>query len=180
MRPIFTVHAGEYLVACEIEALFPDTRVWVPSKDSGVDLLVTDSSCKKLASIQVKFSKDHLASGKETRATAQIKSGGWWKLDRKKLSESPSDLWVLVLCEFETRKYDFVIISPKELSRRYAVIAADTDTIQSYFWVTRSGKCWETRGLGKTELQAVCDGSFESKPREFTPFLNSWPFKNNA
>lgn len=180
MRPIFTVHAGEYLVACEVETLFPHHRVWIPSKDSGIDLLVTDKSCRKEASMQVKFSKDHLASGKEGRATADIKSGGWWKLDRKKLSESSADLWVLVLCEFNTRKYDYVVISPKELAQRYAVIAPGSDTIQSYFWVTRSGKCWETRGLGKGELQAVCDGTFKSKPREFTAFLNRWPFKNDA
>lgn len=179
MRPIFTVHAGEYLVGCEIETLFPNLRVWVPSKDSGIDLLVTDQSCKKLASIQVKFSKDHLASGKEARATAEIKSGGWWKLDRNKLSASPADFWVLVLCEFNTRKYDYVVVKPKELSRRYAAIAPDNDTIQSYFWVTRSGKCWETRGLGKSELQAVCNGTFESKPRNFTDFLNGWPFNGS-
>jgi hypothetical protein len=178
MRPIFTVHAGEYLVACEIEALFPNHRVWIPSKDSGIDLLVTDKNCQKQASIQVKFSKDHLASGKEARATEKIKSGGWWTLDRRKLSESPADFWVLVLCEFNTRKYDYVVVAPQELACRYASIVPDNDTIQSYFWVTRAGKCWETRGLRKEELQAVCNGTFESKPREFTSFLNQWPFKS--
>jgi hypothetical protein len=180
MRPIFTVHAGEYLVACEIESLFPRHRVWVPSKDSGIDLLVTDLSCKKQASIQVKFSKDHLASGKEARATAEIKSGGWWTLNRQKLSESPADFWVLVLCEFNTRKYDYVVITPQELSQRYEAIAPGNNNIQSYFWVTRSGKCWETRGLGKSDLQAVCNGEFQSEQRDFTKFLNCWPFKNEA
>ncbi|WP_110961082.1 hypothetical protein [Acidovorax sp. ST3] len=180
MRPIFTVHAGEYLVASEIESLFPKHRVWIPSKDSGIDLLVTDKSCQKQASIQVKFSKDHLASGKEARATDEIKSGGWWKLDRTKLAESPADLWVLVLCQFNTRKYDYVVISPKELARRYDQIAPGNNTIQSYFWVTRKGKCWETRGLGRDELQAVCGGTFASRQRDFTSFLNVWPFKNDV
>ncbi|MFM0302682.1 hypothetical protein PQQ99_21410 [Paraburkholderia sediminicola] len=180
MRPIFTIHAGEYLVGCEIEARFPDHRVWVPSKDNGVDLLVTDKSGQKLASIQVKFSKDHLASGKEARATAEIKSGGWWKLDRTKLLESEADLWVLVLCEFNTRKYDYVVVSPKELARRYAAIAPSNDVIQSYFWITRSGRCWETRGLGKSDLRAVCTDTLESKPRDFTAFLNRWPFEKTA
>jgi hypothetical protein len=177
MRPIFTVHAGEYLVASEIETLFPAHRVWIPSKDDGIDLLVTDKSSQKSTSIQVKFSKDHLASGKDAHATAEIKSGGWWKLNRKKLLESPADIWVLVLCEFENRKYDYVVISPKELARRYGTIASNVETIQSYFWVTRSGKCWETRGLGKSDLKAVCDDSFTSKSRDFTDFLNRWPFK---
>ena len=60
MRPIFTVHAGEYLVACEIETRYKNHQVWIPSKDSGIDLLVTDLSCQKVASIQVKFSKDKI------------------------------------------------------------------------------------------------------------------------
>jgi hypothetical protein len=180
MRPIFTVHAGEYLVGCEIEARFPKLRVWIPSKDTGIDLLVTDKQCRSKTSVQVKFSKDHLASGKEARATAAIKSGGWWKLDRNKLSASPADLWVLVLCEFNTRKYDYVVISSKELAQRYDAICPNDDIIQSYFWVTRDGKCWETRGLSKMELAAVCEGTFVNAPREFTSFLNRWPFKNEA
>jgi hypothetical protein len=57
MRPIFTIHAGEYLVATEIEKKFRDLRVWIPSKDIGIDLLVTDESQNKVASLQVKFSK---------------------------------------------------------------------------------------------------------------------------
>jgi hypothetical protein len=180
MRPIFTVHAGEYLVACELENRFPSLRVWIPSKDTGIDLLVTDKNCKKLSSLQVKFSKDHLASGKEVRATAAIKSGGWWKLDRKQLSESPADLWVLVLCEFNSRKYDFMVIQPSQLAHRYEAIAPGLEAIQSYFWVTRAGRCWETRGLNKTDLKAVCDGTFTCSSRDFTAFMDGWPFKSGA
>lgn len=176
MRPIFTIHAGEYLAASEIERALPNSRVWIPSKDNGIDLLVTDNSCKKLFSVQVKFSKDHLASGKELNATNEIKSGGWWKLSKKKILESPADIWVFVLCEFAARKYDYVVISPKELARRYELIASDTETIQSYFWVTHSGRCWETRGLGRADLQAVCNGTFSSETRDFTTFLNNWPY----
>ena len=42
MRPIFTVHAGEFLVGEHIEKKFPELNVWIPSKDTGVDLLVTN------------------------------------------------------------------------------------------------------------------------------------------
>ncbi|WP_137895691.1 hypothetical protein [Ramlibacter sp. 2FC] len=176
MRPIFTVHAGEYLVGSEIEAQFPDMRVWIPSKDDGIDLLVTDKKQKKVASLQVKFSKDHLATGKESRATAEIKSGGWWKFDQKKLSSSTADFWVLVLCEFNSRKYDFVVVKPAELANRYAKIAPDSTTIQSYFWVTQAGRCWETRGLAKNDLSQICSGVFTNSVRDFTNFLNDWPF----
>jgi len=47
MRPLFTVHAGEYLVGGYIEHNFSRWNVWVPSKDTGVDLLVTDARHRK-------------------------------------------------------------------------------------------------------------------------------------
>ena len=178
MRPIFTIHAGEYLVASEIEDKFKHLRVWVPSKDTGIDLLVTDSAQRKVASLQVKFSKDHLASGKEHRATRAIKSGGWWTFNREKLMASPADYWVLVLCESETRRYDFVVVRPRELAKRYAKLTAEGPVIQSYFWVTRAGRCWETRGLNNEELARVCSGEFSSRSRDFTRYLNHWPFKD--
>jgi hypothetical protein len=61
MRPIFTVHAGEYLVGTYIEENLPHLNVWIPSRDIGTDLLVTDSTNKRAVSLQVKFSKDFMA-----------------------------------------------------------------------------------------------------------------------
>ena len=52
MRPIFTIHAGEYLVANYIEQHYgkaQGVRVGVPSKDDGIDLLVTSKDCKGLS-----------------------------------------------------------------------------------------------------------------------------------
>src|SRR5690554_1866372 len=45
MQPLFTIHAGEYLVGSHIEQHLRDpngdkVNVWVPSKDTGIDLLV--------------------------------------------------------------------------------------------------------------------------------------------
>jgi hypothetical protein len=34
MKPIFTIHAGEYLVAAEIEKSLKNVTVWLPSKDT--------------------------------------------------------------------------------------------------------------------------------------------------
>jgi len=50
MRPRCTVHAGECLVGECIEHNFPRWNVWVPSKDTGVDLLVTDARHRKAIS----------------------------------------------------------------------------------------------------------------------------------
>lgn len=60
MQPLFTIHAGEYLVGSHIEQHLRDpngdnVNVWVPSKDTGVDVLVTDKTNKKTTSLQVKL-----------------------------------------------------------------------------------------------------------------------------
>ena len=56
MKPIFTIHAGEYLVGDYLEKHFTDCEIWVPSKDTGTDLLITNSTNrKKNAGIRVKF-----------------------------------------------------------------------------------------------------------------------------
>ncbi len=97
MKPLFTIHAGEYLVGSIIEEKYKDLRVWLPSKDTGIDLLVTDLSCKKTLSLQVKFSKDFMGNQQKSKGIEHVKSGGWWTFKRNKIKESPADLWVLVL-----------------------------------------------------------------------------------
>ena len=47
MKPLFTIHAGEYLVGSYIEKHFKKYNVWIPSKDTGIDLLVTNSKNNK-------------------------------------------------------------------------------------------------------------------------------------
>jgi hypothetical protein len=42
MKPMFTIHSGEYLVGAHIERRFKRVNVWVPSRDTGVDLLLSD------------------------------------------------------------------------------------------------------------------------------------------
>lgn len=80
MRPIFSVHAGEYLVGTHIEENYKNLNVWIPAKDTGIDLLLTDKTNRKTLSIQVKFSKDFLGSLGKTTSEAvatKVKSGGW-------------------------------------------------------------------------------------------------------
>jgi len=54
MKTLFTVHAGEFLVDSEIEQQIPGARIWLPSKDTGIDLLVTDSRNTQAVALQVK------------------------------------------------------------------------------------------------------------------------------
>lgn len=177
MRPIFTIHAGEYLTATEIEKRFPRLRVWIPSKDTGIDLLVTDDRQNKVASLQVKFSKDYLGTAAQAGAPPEIASGGWWTFRREKIAASPADFWVLTLYQFQTRKFDFVVISPQELLARYDHIAPKANIIQSYFSVTTGGRCWETRGLDQGEMTAIRSGKYIDKARDFSVYLNAWPFQ---
>lgn len=175
MRPIFTVHAGEYLVGLDIEERFPELRVWVPSKDDGIDLLVTDRACKKSISLQVKFSKDYLGKNAKAWIAAGIKSGGWWSFSPEKIEKSSADYWVLALYQFQDRHFDFVVITPQALAKIYSEICPPgVKTIQSYIWVTADKRCWETRGLGKKEQLLVANGQFESKSRDLSNLLNNW------
>jgi len=176
MRPIFTIHAGEYLVGAHLEKLSKNLRVWIPSKDTGIDLLVTDQHSKKLATLQVKFSKDYFGSQKGSESKLNIDSFGWWKFDRAKLESSPADYWVLVLYQFHTREFDFVVVSPKVLLSRYDKLTDSAETIQSYFCVTKQRQCWEARGLGASELERISEGNYHDKSRSFTKYLNTWPF----
>ena len=122
MRPIFTVHAGEYLVANHVEQLYCKThgvRVWVPSKDDGIDLLVTSNDCKKTVSLQVKFSKSY-TNGKDCN------SSGWWAINKAKLENSKAHYWVFVMPELNAEwKFNdccFIIISPKILWKSIRII----------------------------------------------------------
>jgi hypothetical protein len=176
MKPIFSIHAGEYLVGTHIEENYKNFNVWLPSKDTGIDLLVTDQTNSKTVSLQVKFSKDFLGSLGNSLSEAvatKVKSGGWWTFRQEKIVDSRADLWVLVLYRFARRDYDLLVIEPTELLRRYDQLNR-TGIIQSYVWVTASGKCWETRGLSKQQQIELANDEFVDSARDLTAYLNNW------
>jgi len=143
---------------------------------TGVDLLVSDRRNRRLVSIQVKFSKDFLPSmtDRGLRLQQQLRACGWWTIDRRKLVASPADFWVFVLLGFARGTTDFVIIPTTELARRLRTIHGPPKRIQSYIWVTEHGKCWETRGLHRSDEVKIGDGDFRDPRREFTRWLNNW------
>lgn len=136
MKTIFTIHAGEYLVGSHIESHFKDWRVWIPSKDTGIDLLVSNADNSKTASIQVKFSKDFLVTHGKPAHQSKLVSCGWWTLNRQKLKDSTANFWVFVMHSFNQKNMQYVIIQPQELYRRLNLIHSKTKGIQSYLWVT--------------------------------------------
>ena len=186
MRPIFTIHAGEFLVGEYIEQKLKK-NVWLPAKDAGIDLLVTNQgNTKTITTLQVKFSKDFLPMMKEPPSILkELHACTWFTLDREKMKKSVADLWVFVLAGFAKRTYDYVIIKPVELSKRLDAIKASSQVtgrverskrthlpIQTYIWVTELGKCWLTRGLKKPEKEAIANDTFVDPDRDLTAYLN--------
>jgi len=172
MRLLFTVHAGEYLVGSHIEANFKGLNVWLPTKDSGIDLLVTDKRNKKAVSLQVKFSKDFNATNDAD--DKELKYRGWWTLKRSKIQSSKADFWVFVLYGFDQKKRVFVVIEPHELLNRLRSIHGIRILYHVYFVITKSGKCWETREMKKRDLLLIAQKKFSNPRRDFTPNLNDW------
>lgn len=158
MKSLFTIHAGEFVAGDYIERTFKKVKVWVPTKDTGVDLLVTDSMHKKTVSLQVKFSKDFLTTYMSAVFQKPLRACGWWSINRQKIISSPADYWVFVLVGFDHRSTDFVIISPSELLKRLDALQGKLKTFQSYIWVTEKNKCWETRGLKQADHLFIAQG----------------------
>jgi len=175
MKPLFTIHAGEYLVASHIEQHFKRLNVWIPTRDTGIDLLVSDSHSKQTVSLQVKFSKDFLYMMKPIfqDKDSRLRACGWWTINREKLRKSAADFWVFMLLGFNGRTKDFVIIPPKDLLQQLESVHGSPKIFQTYLWVTGK-QCWETRGLNPNDQLQVAHGKYGNKSRDFSPWLNKW------
>ena len=168
MRPLFTVHAGEYLVGAHIEKAFKRVNVWVPVRDTGVDLLVSDELNRKTISLQVKFSKDFLVTHKGPEFQKELRACGWWTINRDKLAKSPADYWIFALQGFASRSTDFVVVPPSGLLKRLDAIHGRQKLFQVYLWATERNTCWETRGLNRAQELQVAHGVFRDEARNLT------------
>ncbi|MGC9997759.1 MAG: hypothetical protein ABSE79_20770 [Terriglobia bacterium] len=172
MTPLFTVHAGEYLVGSYIEEHFKRLNVWIPSKDTGIDLLITDHENLRTASLQVKFGKDFLPI-KGTHLQDPLRVWSWFTIDRDKLRESKADFWVFVLRGFKKHAPDFVVVPTDEYRKSLGEIhGLRKKKIQSYLCVTERNRCWEPRDLKRDDEIRIAAGTFKNPVRDFTPHLN--------
>jgi hypothetical protein len=178
MKPLFTIHAGEFLVDCEIERKFRRVNVWIPAKDSGIDLLISNHDNTKTVSLQVKFSRDYLVTNMKDITDIFVKNlraCGWWTPTRQQIEKSNAQYWVFVLIGFANRSTDFIIIRPDDLLKRLDVIhGAAMKKFQSYLWVTQKHRCYETRGLNRSQQRSIAENKFEDADRDFTAYLNNW------
>jgi hypothetical protein len=175
MTPLFTIHAGEYLVGSYIERHYgKQLSVWIPSKDTGIDLLVTDRQNQHTASVQVKFAKDFLPT-MDADFQEPLRVCTWFTINRNKLHDSRANFWVFVLSGFKKHSRDFVVVPTAELQDRLMKIHGNVGkkVIQSYLWVTEDNRCWETRDLSKGDWRRIARNEYDDNPdRDFTKHLN--------
>jgi hypothetical protein len=176
LKPLFTVHAGEFLVDHEIQRNFAHVNVWIPTRDTGIDLLVSNSDNTAAISLQVKFSRDYLVTHlKHAVLLGGIRACGWWTPTRQHLEKSRAQYWIFVLVGFANRSTDFIIIRPSDLLERLSLIHGKlADKFQMYLWVTQQGRCYETRNLKQADQLLIATNKFQNDARDFTGYLNDW------
>lgn len=180
MKVLFSLHAGEYVFGEKIEALFPNAKLWVPAKDTGIDFLLTDSKNSKAVSFQVKFSKDFLSDSWPKDYQEQLLACGWWNLNSEKIRKSEADLWVFVLHSFFEKEFQYIIIKPEDLFSRLTIIHGEQKVWKVYFWVTKDKKAWEARGLKNSQTYQIIQKNFVDSQRDFSSNLNSFDFIKNS
>ena len=171
MRALFTIHAGEYIVGERLESM--GYKVWIPSKDTGIDLLVSDGALSSFYSLQVKFSRDYnnMYDNVPTFKNSRPLVSSWFKLDHDKLEDSTADYWVFVIMDDARRRvFHHIVIEPKELLRRLVSVYGDQKRYTAYFLVTDNGSVYDWRGL-----QAKANHTAVHTDRDYTQYLDAWP-----
>jgi hypothetical protein len=177
MNPLFTIHAGEFVVASKIEETYRNLKVWIPTKDDGIDLLVTNAKHTTAISLQVKLSRDYPPKHlKDVALLTAIRGAGRWSVEREKIAKSNADHWVFVLLGFASRTTDFIIIKPECLLEKLDRIHPKQARFQIYLWLanTKPPSCFETRGLKKDDQVAIARGTYRNDVRDFGSFLDNW------
>ena len=170
MKPLFTIHEGEFLTGDHIaHQLGRKYDVWVPTKDMGVDLLVTRAKRGRgFAKLQVKFSRGF---GIREEFARHVVATSWFTLNPTKIRSSPADLWVFVILTLRHERH-FVILPTHELRRRIPRSCGDMWNL--YLWVFDGGACYDTRSLGRdARLESVHQGVSDER-RDYSDWLENW------
>jgi hypothetical protein len=170
MKPLFTVHEGEFLVGDYINRKLGRTfDVWVPTKDAGVDLLVTRKRHKgKAVRLQVKFSRSFDIREELAR---HVLATSWFRLEPSKIRRSPADLWVFAILTLRHEEH-FVVIPKRELQKR--VPRGPGKRWDLYLWVYDNGSCYQVRDLNtEDKLETIHHGVRDIR-RDFSEWLENW------
>jgi len=170
MKPLFTIHEGEFLVGDYINRKFGRKYdVWVPTKDSGVDLLVTRKGHHgKPVGMQVKFSRSfdiHKELSRDVLATS------WYTLDPKKIRQSEAQLWVFVFMTLQHERY-FVLIPTSELRGR--IPPGGRSKWNLYLWAYSRGTCYQVRDLNLEERLNAVHRGVQDPHHDFSKYFDAW------
>jgi hypothetical protein len=170
MKPIFTIHEGEFLVGDYINRRFgAKFNVWVPTKDIGVDLLVTRKrSGGRPVGLQVKFSRSFDIPEELTR---DVLATSWYTLDPKKIRNSKAELWVFVFTTLRHEKY-FVLLPTSELRKR--IPAKCRSPWNLYLWAYSDGACYQVRGLNLEDRINALRRGVQERHRDFSKWFDNW------
>jgi hypothetical protein len=177
MKPIFTVHAGEFVFAEAIEKRYPNLRIWMPTKDTGVDFLLTDEISKSAASVQVKMSRDYRPAFAKDEFDKKLKAAGWFVFSHSALECSSADVWSLILISHERKqKPIFLNIPPRILLERLIETHGVRKSYHLYPWVLDDGHCIEGRGMKRSDKRKYLSGSCFANSRDMSEFFENWSF----
>jgi len=168
---MFTVHAGEFLVGEYLNHKFARKYdVWVPTKDEGVDLLVTrrQRGRQRPVRLQVKFSRGFLS---DSVPHDQLAAWGWFTPKPEKIRRSSADLWIFVILTLRCEPY-FVVIPTKELRKR--IPKGTKGTWHLYLVALKKGYCFDVRGLPQETRQVAYATGKITKQRCYTDYLGNW------
>lgn len=171
MKPIFTIHEGEFLIGDHINRhLGRKYDVWVPTKDSGIDLLVTRKDRRgKAVGLQAKFSRSFDIPSELAR---HVLATSWFVLEPAKIRKSEADVWVFAIMTLRHEQH-FVVVPKHELQRRIPV-GNPGKRWTLYLWVYGDGSCYQVRGLGFEDRVRAVHRGVRDRRRDFTPWLENW------
>jgi len=176
VKPIFTLHAGEFVFGEHVEKRFRNVNLWVPTKDTGIDFLLSDKANGATVSVQVKMSRDYRPPHAATNFDNFLEAAGWFVFSRKALEGSQADIWSIVLVSHQRKSQPiFVNLPPSELLRKLVAIHGWQKNYHLYPWVTAVG-CLEGRGMRKADKAKLVDGDFDLGERDLSRYLDNWSF----
>ena len=181
MRPLFTVHAGEFLVGEFIEKNFPKLNVWIPSKDTGIDLLVTNRQNSKSISLQVKLSRDYRSHHTVDEFENTLTVGGWFTLNHLKIEKSTADYWIFILVAHDKKiRPHHVVIDPKELLSKLIKVHGKSSRYNFYLWIRDCDHlALDGRGMSKSNKNDFLKGEYVLGARDYSEYIENWaPLKD--
>jgi hypothetical protein len=173
VKPLFTIHEGEFVVGDYITRHLKKYEVFVPSKDSGTDLLVVPKGRRKgrPVRLQVKFSRSFEGAMDYGIPDDQFRARGWYTLNPSKIRKSDADLWVFAIVTFRHQGH-YVLVPTRELRRRIPRSAGKTWHL--YLTVLSKNRCYNFRDLKRADHALAAAKGMKDRKRDYSSFLEDW------